>query len=86
MKNGTPLLREAFSSQNTPPSDHFWKLGCRQMAGRVGAKRLCKSKCTKHLRFGPLLEVSMPQRCPTEDIISQLANESISNVVNYLVC
>ena len=67
MKNCTPLWREAlFSSQNvqnTPAPDHFWKLRCRKSARRSGAKHISKSKCTKHTRFGPLLEVAMSKKC-----------------------
>ena len=67
MKNCTPLWREApFASQNvqnTPPSDHFWKLRCRKSARRCSAKHVSKSKCTKHTTFGPLLEVAMSKKC-----------------------
>ena len=55
-----------FRSQNvqdTPFSDHFWKLRCRKSARRCGAKHMSKSKCTKHTRFGPLLEVEMSKKC-----------------------
>ena len=67
MKNCTPLWREAhFPSenvQNTPFSDHFWKLRCRKSARRCGAKHISKSKCTKHLSSGLLLEVEMSKKC-----------------------
>ena len=49
--------------QNTPFSDHFWKLRCPKSARRCGAKHISKSKCTKHTRFGPLLEVAMSKKC-----------------------
>ena len=49
--------------QNTPASDHFWKLRCRKSARRCDAKHILKSKCTKHTRFGPLLEVEMSKKC-----------------------
>ena len=49
--------------QNTPGSDHFWKLRCRKSARRCGTKHTSKSKCTKHTRFGPLLEVEMSKKC-----------------------
>ena len=49
--------------QNTPFSDHFWKLRCRKSARRCGAKHSSKSKCTKHLSVGPLLEVAMSKTC-----------------------
>ena len=31
--------------QNTPCSDHFWKLRCRKSGRRCGAKHISKSKC-----------------------------------------
>ena len=49
--------------QNTPFSDHFWKLRCRKSARRCGAKHISKSKCTKHLSHGSLLEVAMFKKC-----------------------
>ena len=60
------VARSTFSSQNvqnTPLSDHSWKLRCRKSARRCGAKHISKSKCTKHTRFGPLLEVEMSKKC-----------------------
>ena len=56
------MARSTFPSQNvqsTPLSDHFWKLRCRKSARRCGAKHISKSKCTKHTRSGPLLEVAI---------------------------
>ena len=43
------VARSTFPSQNvqnTPLSDHFWKLRCRKSARRCGAKHISKSKCT----------------------------------------
>ena len=60
------VARSTFPSQNvqnTPGSDHFWKLRCRKSARRCGAKHISKSKCTKHTGFGPLLEVAMSKKC-----------------------
>ena len=60
------MARSTFPSQNvqnTPRSDHFWKLRCRKSARRCGAKHISKSKCTKHTTFGPLLEVEMLKKC-----------------------
>ena len=60
------VARSTFSSQNvqnTPGSDHFWKLRCRKSARCCGARHISKSKCTKHTRFGPLLEVEMSKKC-----------------------
>ena len=54
------VARSTFPSQNvqnTSAPDHFWKLRCRKSARRCGAKHISKSKCTKHLSSGPLLEV-----------------------------
>ena len=60
------VARSTFPSQNvqnTPFSDHFWKLRCRKSARRCGAKRMSKSKCIKHTMVGPLLEVEMSKKC-----------------------
>ena len=60
------VARSTFPSQNvqnTPRSDHFWKLRCRKSARRCGAKHISKPKCTKHTMFGPLLEVEMSKKC-----------------------
>ena len=66
-KKCTPLWREAHfevKMYKTPlASDHFWKLRCRKSARRCGAKHISKSKCTKHLSVGPLLEVAMSKKC-----------------------
>ena len=60
------VARSTFRSQNvqnTPFSDHFWKLRCRKSARRCGAKHISKSKCTTHTMLGPLLEVEMSKEC-----------------------
>ena len=60
------VVRSTFWSQNvqnTPFSDHFWKLRCQKSARRCGAKHISKSKCTKHRSSGPLLEVEMSKKC-----------------------
>ena len=60
------VARSIFPSQNvqnTPGSDHFWKLRCRKSARRCGAKHISKWKCTKHTMVGPLLEVEMSKKC-----------------------
>ena len=59
------VARSTFRSenvQNTPFSDHFWKLRCRKSARRCGAKHIWKSKVLKTGGLGPLLEVQMPLR------------------------
>ena len=67
MKKCTPLWREAHFQvkmyKTHQVRDHFWKLRCRKSARRCGAKHISKSKCTKHTRFGPLLEVEMSKKC-----------------------
>ena len=53
------VARSTFPSQNvenTPAPDYFWKLRCQKIARP-------KSKCTKHLSVGPLLEVEMSKNC-----------------------
>ena len=60
------VARSRFPSQNvqnTPVSDHFWKLRCQKSARRCGAKHISKSKCTKQTIVGPLLEVQMSKKC-----------------------
>ena len=58
------VARSTFPSQknvqNTPGSDHFWKL-----------RHISKSKCIKNFTFGPLLEVGMwksARRCGAKHI------------------
>ena len=56
------VAQSTFPSQNvqsTSCSDHFWKLRCRKIARRCGAK----SECTKHTNVGPLVEVAMSKKC-----------------------
>ena len=60
------VVRRAFRSQNvqnTSASEHFYKLPCRKSARRCGAKHISKSKCTKYLSLGTLLEVAMSKKC-----------------------
>ena len=60
------VARSAFRSQNVqskPCWDHFWKLRCRKSARCCGAKHISKSKCTKHLSFGALVEVATSKTC-----------------------
>ena len=60
------VARSTFPSQNvqnTPFSDHFWKLRCQKRARRCGAKHISKSKCTEPTSVGPLLEVEMSKKC-----------------------
>ena len=57
------MARSTFGSQNaqnTPGSEHFWKLRCRKSARRCGVKQICKSKCAKHT---PCLDHFLTFRC-----------------------
>ena len=60
------VARSTFRSQNaqnTPGSDHIWRLRFRKSALHCGAKHMSKSKCTKHHMLGPLLEIEMSKKC-----------------------
>ena len=60
------VARSALRSQNvenTSCLEHFWKLPRRKSARHCGVKHISKSKCTKHTRFGPPLEVEMSKKC-----------------------
>ena len=60
------VARSRFPSQNvqnTSVSDNFWKLRCQKSAPCCGAKQISKSKCTKHISAGQLLEVEMSKKC-----------------------
>ena len=60
------VARSTFQSenvQNTPFSEHFWKLRCRKSARRCGAKHILKSKVLKTDGLRPLLEVRMSKKC-----------------------
>ena len=60
------MAQSTFPSQECQKptvSDHFWKLRWRKSARHFGAKHISKSKCTKHARFGPLLEIEMSKKC-----------------------
>ena len=65
--------------QNTPTSDHFWKLRCRKSARRCGAKHISKSKCTKHTILGPLLEVAMSKKCTPLWREAHFPSENVQN-------
>ena len=60
------VARSTFPSQNvqnTPFSNHFWKLRYQKSACCCSAKHISNSKCTKHTMLGPLLEVAMSKKC-----------------------
>ena len=87
------LARSTFRSQNiqnTPGSDHFWKLRCRKSACCCDAKHIWKSKCTKHFSVGERLEVEMSKKCtlwwPKHISKSKCRNTSVSGHVWKLRC
>ena len=47
------------NAQNTTWAEPFWKLRCSKIARHCGVKQICKSKCTKHLSAGAILDVPM---------------------------
>ena len=60
------VARSTFWSENAKKlrgSENFLKLRCSKIARRCGEKRVLKSKCTKHVSFGPLLKVTMSKNC-----------------------
>ena len=60
MSKCTPLWREAHFLHRTPHArTNFESFAGKKNAHRCGAKRICKSKCTKHRMFGPLFEAQM---------------------------
>ena len=66
----------------TPMSDDFWKFRCGKSARRCGAKHIWKSKCTKHVGLGPLLEVEMWKKCTP---LWRQAHLEVNNVQNTTV-
>ena len=76
------VARSTFRSQNvqnTPAPDHFWKLRRRKSARCWGPKHTSKSKCTKHLSVGPLLEVAMSKKCTPLWCEAHLEVKSVKN-------
>ena len=61
------VVRSTFPSQNvqnTPGSDHFWKLRCRQNCTPLWREAHFQVKMYKtHSALGPLLEVEMSKKC-----------------------
>ena len=60
------VARSTFPSQNaqnTPSSDHFWKLRGRKSARSFGAKHISKSKVSKTAGFDPFFDVQMSKKC-----------------------
>ena len=76
------VARSAFPSQmyktlqNTPGSDHFWKLRCRKSARRCGAKHISKSKVQKTDGYGTLFDVQMSFFCGWRRVLCTLSKVS----------
>ena len=55
------VARSTFVSQNVEKqtgTDHFLEVWCQKIARRCGAKQICRSKCSKNLRFAAFWDVS----------------------------
>ena len=67
MKNCTPLWREAHfevkSVKNWRSRTTFGSWDVKKVHAVVARSTFPSSKCTKHTRFGPLLEVAMSKKC-----------------------
>ena len=60
------VARSTFWSENAKKltfPDRFLKLRCSTIARGCGEKHIFKSKCTKHVRSGPLFAVQMWKNC-----------------------
>ena len=80
------VARSTFPSenvQNTPLSDHFWKLRCPKNARRCGAKHISKWKCTKHTMLGPLLEVEMYEKVHAVVARSTFRSQNVKNTRGF---
>ena len=83
-KNCTPLWRNAHlqvKMYKTPHSEHLLKFWCPKIARRCGETHILKSKCTKHLKFGPLFEVEMSKnarRCGETHILKSKCTKHLS--------
>ena len=83
MKSCTPLWREAHfqvKMHKTPQlRTTFGRFGCWKSARRCGAKHISKSKCTKHLSFGPLLEGSDVEKVHAVVARSTFPSQNLQN-------
>ena len=69
--------------QNTPFSDHFWKLKCRKNARRYSTKHISKSKCTKYHMFAPLLEVQISKKMHAVVVRSTFRSQNMQNTRGF---
>ena len=76
------VVRSAFpnfpsqNAQNALCSEQVWHLRYRNCVRRCGAKRISKSKCTKHTNVGALLEVEMSKKCTKLRARSTFGNQT----------
>ena len=78
------VVRSTFRSQNvqnTPGSDHFWKLTWWKSARRCGAKHISKSKCTKHTWREAHFEVKMYKTHQVRTTFGSWDDEKVHAVV-----
>ena len=76
------VARSTFRSehvQNTPWSDHFWKLRCWKSGRLCGAKHISKSKCTKHTMVGHLFGSSDVEKVHTVVARSTFRNQKVQS-------
>ena len=68
-KKCTPLRHQGSQNvQNTPFSEHFWKLRCSKSARGNGSKHISKSRCLETEALGPLLTVATSKKYTPEHI------------------
>ena len=74
------VARSTFPSQdvqNTPASEHFWKLRCRKSARRCGAKHISKLRCRKSARRCGAKHISK-SKCTKHTIVGPLLEVEMS--------
>ena len=66
--------------QNTSAPDHFLKLRCQKMARRCGEKRICQSKCAKHIGTDHFLKLRCQKiaRCGEKRICQSKRTKHVS--------
>ena len=72
--------------QNTSVSEQVGKVRLRKNVRRCGAKRISKSKCTKHTMFGPLLDIQMSFRVAGMRIAHPVKNKQNLTVYGNFNC
>ena len=82
-KKCTPLWREAHFQVKMYKTPHcrttFGSCNVEKSARRCGAKQISESKCTKHTRGGPLLEVAMSKKVHAVVARSTFPSQNVQN-------